>query len=526
MRMAIDYRTYRLNRKECVRLAVVLTAGLLALGLLFYESPLPGAAVCRGGCGRREAVPGRAGKKAGNMVGKDGQMAKSTTKNITEGPIALQIIEFALPLMFGNVFQMLYNTADSIVVGNFVGTEALAAVGATTMITYMAIFFFNGFATGAGVVIANYFGGKNFERLHDAIETTMAATLAACLIFTLAGTLGAGVMLRLMATPDDVLGDAETYLRIYFLGVTGLLIYNMGAGILRAVGDTTRPLYFLILTSLLNIFLDILFVISFHMGIAGVAWATILSQFISSAMVLLVLLRTKDVYRFSFRDMRIDGGILRKIFAIGLPAGIQSIITSFSNVFVQSYINYFGSVVIAGWTCYNKLDSFLMLPMSSMAMAATTFVSQNLGAGKTDRVRKGSIYGTLCSIGIAELVGVIVFTTAPWLMAAFNRDPDVISYGVQQAHIETLFWCLLGLSHCCAGILRGAGKAKVSMIVMLLCWCVIRITYITVTVSIIPDIRVVFWAYPITWTLSGILFMGYFKTQWKKVISQSTITVE
>ena len=218
--------------------------------------------------------------------------------------------------------------------------------------------------------------------------------------------------------------------------------------------------------------------------------------------------------------------MLKRILAIGLPSGVQNSIISLANVIVQSNINKFGPHAMAGCGVYFKIEGFGFLPITCFAMALSTFVSQNLGAGKTDRVRKGSIYGTLCSMGIAELVGVVVFTAAPWLMAAFNRDPDVIGFGVQQAHIETLSWCLLGLSHCCAGILRGAGKAKVSMIVMLLCWCAIRITYITITVSIIPDIRVVFWAYPITWTLSGILFLGYFKTRWKKVISQSTITVE
>ncbi|WP_235986048.1 MATE family efflux transporter [Clostridium vitabionis] len=478
---------------------------------------LPGAAVCRGGCGRREAVPGRAGKKAGNMVGKDGQMAKSTTKNITEGPIALQIIEFALPLMFGNVFQMLYNTADSIVVGNFVGTEALAAVGATTMITYMAIFFFNGFATGAGVVIANYFGGKNFERLHDAIETTMAATLAACLIFTLAGTLGAGVMLRLMATPDDVLGDAETYLRIYFLGVTGLLIYNMGAGILRAVGDTTRPLYFLILTSLLNIFLDILFVISFHMGIAGVAWATILSQFISSAMVLLVLLRTKDVYRFSFRDMRIDWGILRKIFAIGLPAGIQSIITSFSNVFVQSYINYFGSVVIAGWTCYNKLDQFIMLPMQSMAMASTTFVSQNVGARKMRRADEGTWTCIRITLAITLVVAALLWVFSPQATRLFSADPEVIAAGVRFLKAIVFFTAFNCVNQVLAGSLRGRGDSRGPMILMLLGFVAVRQTYLFLVTRFFINTPVsVGFGYPVGWMATCVMEVLYFRHQRKK----------
>ncbi len=262
-------------------------------------------------------------------------MGKTTTKDMTEGSIIGQIVMFSLPLMFGNIFQMLYNTVDSIVVGNFVGKEALAAVGSTTMIVNMLVFFFNGFSVGAGVLISRYFGGKNLERLHKAIETTMATTFVFCVLFTIIGSLGVKPMLRFMATPDDVMADATTYLRIYFLGFSGLLIYNMGSGILRAVGDTTRPLMFLILTSLMNIALDLLFVIVLHTGIAGVAYATIISQFISAILILVLLTGSKDIYRFVWKDICIDFGILRRIFVVGLPAGIQSVITAFSNVFVQ-----------------------------------------------------------------------------------------------------------------------------------------------------------------------------------------------
>lgn len=275
---------------------------------------------------------------------------------MTTGTIWKELLQFALPLMVGNVFQMLYNAIDSIVVGNFVGTRALAAIGATTIIVYMAIFFFNGFSVGAGVVIANFFGAKNQKSLHTAIETTMAATFLLCIIFTAAGILLVNPLLHLMNTPANVFKPAAAYLRIYFGGITGLLIYNMGSGILRAVGDTTRPLYFLILTSLLNIVLDLLFVCGFHMGIAGAAWATILSQFISAALTLLLLLFTKDIYRFTIEDIQIHPATLKKILALGLPTGFQAVITSFSNVFVQGYINHFGATVMAGWACYNKLD--------------------------------------------------------------------------------------------------------------------------------------------------------------------------
>ena len=295
------------------------------------------------------------------MAGSSAAPVKTTTRNMTEGSIAGQVILFALPLMLGNVFQMLYNTVDSIVVGNFVGTQALAAVGSTTMIVNMMVFFFNGFSTGAGVVIANYFGARNLKALHKAIETTMAATFVLSVLFTLAGVAAVRPMLRFMATPEDVFGEATTYLQIYIGGISGLLIYNMGSGILRAVGDTMRPLYFLVLTSVLNILLDLLFVLGFHCGIEGVAWATVISQFISALLILALLTRSNDIYRLTWHDLRIDRAILGSIFAIGLPAGIQSVITAFSNVFVQSYINFFGSSCMAGWSCYNKLDQFVML---------------------------------------------------------------------------------------------------------------------------------------------------------------------
>ncbi|MBQ3424624.1 MAG: MATE family efflux transporter, partial [Clostridia bacterium] len=300
----------------------------------------------------------------------------SSTRSMTSGPILRQILLFSLPLMVGNIFQMMYNTVDSIVVGNFVGREALAAVGSTTMIVNMLVFFFNGFSVGAGVVIAQHFGARDMERLHSAIETTMAATFVMCLLFTLLGVGTVRPMLRLMATPDDVFEDASTYLTIYFWGFSGLLIYNIGSGILRAVGDTTRPLMFLILTSLLNIVLDLVFVLGLHSGIAGVAYATILSQLLSALLTLRLLTKSRDIYRLTWTDLRIEFPVLGRILSVGLPAGIQSVITAFSNVFVQSYINHFGSACMAGWSCYNKLDQFIMLPMQFTAMAATTFVSQ------------------------------------------------------------------------------------------------------------------------------------------------------
>ena len=451
---------------------------------------------------------------------------KNGTTLLTEGSILGKLFGFAVPLFLGNLFQQLYNTCDSLIVGNFVGSEALAAVSSSGSLIFLLVGLFNGIAMGAGVVIARYFGAREPEHLRRAIHATVFFGIVAGLALTALGILLTPLLLRWMGTPESVLPQSIIYFRVYFAGALAVVLYNVAVGILQAVGDSKHPLYYLMISSGVNVVLDLLFVAVLGFGVGAAALATTIAQSLSAVLAFYRLTRPGTEYQIIWRQVRMDAPMLKRILAIGLPSGIQNSIISLANVIVQSNINQFGPHAMAGCGVYFKIEGFGFLPITCFAMALSTFVSQNLGAGKTERVRKGSIYGTLCSIGIAELVGVIVCTTAPWLMAAFNRDPDVIGFGVQQAHIETLFWCLLGLSHCCAGILRGAGKAKVSMIVMLLCWCAIRITYITITVSIIPDIRVVFWAYPITWTLSGIMFMGYFKTQWKKVIAQNTLTVE
>ena len=435
------------------------------------------------------------------MTGSSATPRKTTVRNMTEGSIVKQITLFALPLMLGNIFQMLYNTVDSIVVGNFVGTEALAAVGATTMIVNMMVFFFNGFSTGAGVVIANYFGARDMKALHKAIETTMAATFVLSVLFTIVGVAGVKPMLRFMATPEDVFGEATVYLQIYIGGISGLLVYNMGSGILRAVGDTMRPLYFLILTSVLNILLDLLFVLGFHRGIEGVAWATILSQFISAFLTLLLLTRSKDIYRLTWRDLKIDRAILGRIFAVGLPAGIQSVITAFSNVFVQSYVNFFGSSCMAGWSCYNKLDQFVMLPMQSMAMAATTFVSQNIGAGKDARADKGTVVTVSMSVGVTALIVTLLCLFAAPAVGLFTPDDSVIAYGVLFVRANCFFLLFNCVNHVLAGALRGRGDSKGPMIIMLLAFVGIRQVYLFVVTHFIANTPfLVGFGYPVGWT--------------------------
>ena len=435
---------------------------------------------------------------------------RTTARDMTRGSIPRQILLFSLPLMLGNIFQMLYNTVDMYVVGNFVSTQAQAAIGSTTMITNMAVFFFNGFSVGAGVLIGQRFGARDMERLHVAVETTIAMTFVFSAVFTAAGALAVPAMLRFMSTPEDVFLDADRYLTIYFLGISGLLIYNIGSGILRAVGDTTRPLMFLILTSVLNIFLDLLFVIRFHMGIAGVAYATILSQFISAILTLMLLTRSRDIYRLVWRDLRIDMGVLRRIFAVGLPAGVQSVITAFSNVFVQSYVNAFGSACMAGWSCYNKLDSFIMLPMSSMAMAATTFVSQNIGAKQPERARRGAFITVGMSVGITAVIAAVLVLFADSAVWLFNKDPEVIRYGGLFMRTNTFFLLFNCINHVSAGALRGRGDSRGPMIVMLTAFVGIRQVYLFLVTRLVANTpRLVGLGYPVGWLSCTLLMAAY-----------------
>ena len=443
------------------------------------------------------------------------KLRHAATRDMTTGSIVRQIILFSLPLMLGNIFQMMYNTVDSIVVGNFVGKEALAAVGSTTMIVNMLVFFFNGFSVGAGVVIAQHFGARDPERLHSAVETTVAVTFAMCVLFTLIGVAGVRPMLRLMSTPDDVFEDAATYLTIYFWGFSGLLIYNTGSGILRAVGDTTRPLIFLALTSLLNIALDLAFVIGLKAGIAGVAYATVISQLVSAILTLRLLTRTEDIYRLTWRDLRIEWPVLRRIFAVGLPAGVQSVITAFSNVFVQSYVNHFGSGCMAGWSCYNKLDQFIMLPMQSTAMAATTFVSQNIGAKQYARADRGTWITILLSLGVTLFVAVPLVIFAEPAVRLFSQDPSVIEFGVLFMRSNTFFLLFNCVNHTLAGALRGRGDSQAPMFIMLLSFVVIRQIYLFVVTRFVANTPfLVGFGYPVGWMCCCAIEVTYYLVRW------------
>ena len=444
-------------------------------------------------------------------------MQKTTAKDMTEGPILRLLIAFALPLMLGNVFQMLYNTVDSVIVGNFVSKQALAAIGATTMIVNLFVFFFNGFSIGAGVVIGQYFGARDMEKLHDAIETTMAATFILSLLFSLLSIVIVDPMLRMMSTPEDVFHDASVYLHIYLGGIAGLLIFNMGSGVLRAVGDSTRPLYFLIFTSLLNIALDLFFVLVLKMGVAGAAVATIISQFTSAALILVLLSRTRDIYRLEWRELKIKWPILHRVFAIGLPAAVQSVITAFSNVFVQGYINVFGSDVMAGWSSYNRLDQFIMLPMQSMAMSATTFVSQNIGAGNDRRSDRGTVAALGLTCAVTGSIIALLVAYAPGAVRLFSPDEAVIRYGVLFIRTNVVFLLFNCINHVLAGALRGRGDSRGPMIIMLASFVALRQIYLFVVTHFIANTpKIVGIGYPVGWVSCCAAELLYFALKRRK----------
>lgn len=442
---------------------------------------------------------------------------KTTTRDMTTGPIVSRMIFYAIPILLGNLFQLLYNTVDTIVVGHYVGTKALAAVGSTTMIVNVMVLFFNGISVGAGVVISRYFGAKEYDRLHDSIETTMAMTFLLSTLFTIVGVGFVKPMLFFMQTPEDVFHDATIYLQTYFAGISGLMIYNMGSGILRAVGDSKRPLMFLIFTSILNILLDLFFVIILHMGIFGVSFATILSQFVSAFLVLALITGTKDLYRFSWRDLHIDFGILKDIFSIGFPTAIQAMFTSLSNVFVQSYVNFFGSACMAGWSVYNKLGQFVFTPMHSMSDAAATFVGQNIGAHDEKRAHQGTIIAVGLSLSVTGAVVFFLMIFARSASGIFTTDAQVIDFGTMFLRVNGLFLLCNCVNHVLAGAIRGRGDSKGPMIIMLICFMVVRQAYLfIITRFFINTPAVVGLSYPVGWAMCCITEILYYRVKWNK----------
>ena len=422
---------------------------------------------------------------------------------------------FALPVFLGNVFQQLYNAFDSWCVGNYISDSALAAVSSSGSLSFMMVSFFYGVAMGAGVIIARAYGAKEYNSMEKAIHTAITAGLVAGIFLSVVGVVFTPTILQWMGTPEDVLPESITYFRYYFVGAVFIVLYNVFVGILHAVGDSRHPLYYLICSTIINMILDMLFVAVLGFGVGAAALATTLSQGISALLCFIHLLRIDAPYRVSIRKLRIHKNSLVDIVRYGLPSGVQNSVISLANVVVQANINSFGKAAMAGCGSYSKLEGFAFLPVTCFTQALSTFVGQNLGAGRYDRVKKGVGFGIACSCTIAELVGIILYLFAPHLIGMFTDSPESIRYGTMHMRTISLFYCLLAFSHCIASIMRGAGKATVPMFTMLAIWCVFRVAYVSVAVKLVNQLTTVSWAYPITWSLSGIVFLIYFlKADW------------
>ena len=430
--------------------------------------------------------------------------------NLTEGPIGRGLFRFMIPIFLGQLLQQLYNMADAWVVGNFASNDAFAAVSLSSNVNMSVITFFAGIAVGGGVVISKYFGAQDEEKLRCAVHTNFLLGIVFSVFATLIGLFFVPILLGWLNTPDSVMVEARLYFGIYFAGVSTVIMYNICMNIMRAVGDSVHPLYYLIFSSIVNMILDLIFVAGFQWSAAGAAVATVIAQGLSVLLCMIRMVKDGGAATIHFKELRFNGSMIRQVITQGLPTGLQNSVISVGNLVVQSNINTFGAFAISGQGAFAKLEGIAFLPIMSMSMALTTFVSQNLGAKQYDRAKKGARFGILCSIVIAELIGVLIYVAAPTLIAAFNGDPEVVHYGVMQARTIALFYFLLAFSHCIAAVLRGSGHAAVPMIVMLCVWCLFRVSYITVAVHYIPDIRVIFWAYPLTWSISSVIFLYLF----------------
>ncbi len=442
----------------------------------------------------------------------------SNNKDLTEGSITGGMLSFAIPLFIGQLLQQLYSITDAWVIGHFSTNEAFAAVNSSGSLNFLIVGFFSGLALGGGVIISTYFGAKDKEKVERSIHNNFILGIISSVLCTLIGLFFAPKILMLMRVPPEVLPESIAYFRITFLGVTAVIMYNVGMSIMRALGDSIRPMIYLVISTVTNIILDIVFVAVFDLGVSGVAYATVIAQALSAPLCIIKLSGRDDYTKLSFKKLKWDSRIMWEIVAQGLPAGIQNAVISIGNITVQSNVNSFGTAAMSGYGAYVKVEGFVFLPITSMSMTIPTFVSQNLGAGKDERAKKGARFGILSGMAVAESIGLIFFAFAGYFIRFFIEDPAAISYGVTHSRITALFFFLLAFSHCAAGALRGCGKAYIPMITMLSFWCGVRVLYVTQTIKFIPKFAVISWAYPLTWTLSSIVFLiCIFKLDWKKV---------
>ncbi len=441
---------------------------------------------------------------------KDGEKNTAQVLDMTTGNPYSLMLKFTMPLLLSQVFQQMYNTADAFIVGRYLGTNALAAVTSSGNLIFLLVSFFMGLAMGGGVVISRYFGAGDEKQVFRSVHTMMAFGIACGLVLTVVGVAFTPTFLVWMRTDPEVMPEAVSYFRYYFLGALAVVMYNICCSIMNAVGNSKRPLYYLIFSSLVNIVLDLLFIGGFGWGVWAAAVATVISQAASVALCMIYLLREGNIYTVVLSKIRFHKEILLEVISYGLPSGVQNSVIAFANVIVQSQINSFGRLAMAGYGIHAKIEGFVFLPVNSFNMAATTFISQNLGARQYDRARKGARFSILAAVLMAEAIGICYYVLAPQFIGLFDKTPGVVAYGVTQARIVSLFYLLLAFSHSVAAVCRGAGKAFVPMLVMLVVWCGIRIGYIIAVMRLFEEIRYVFWAYPLTWSISSVIYLLYY----------------
>ena len=438
--------------------------------------------------------------------------ASSRAPDLLHGPVFSNMTRFFLPIMLGSLLQQLYSMVDAVVLGRLVGKTALAAVGGSDLaIINLVVGFFVGLASGACVVVSQHYGAGEDGAVRRAVHTAILFSVVIGAVMTALGIGLARPILVLLDPPAETLEDSIVYLQWYFAGMIPSMVYNMGAGILRAVGDSTRPFYFLVVSAVINTVLDLVFVLVFDMGVAGVAWATIIAQGVSALLVVLTLMHSHTCIRLRLRELRIKFDVLKQILFIGVPAAVQMAITAFSNVFVQSYINVFGADCMSGWTAYSKIDQFIVLPMQSISLAATTFVGQNLGHGSLERAHNGTRIGMMMALVTTAVLLVPVLIFAPALVTFFNAKAEVVAYGSLFLRYISPFYLVMCTYQIHAGALRGAGNSRVPMIIMLASFVLFRQLYLFVTARLFPgNVNAVAFAYPAGWVLCSVLMLTYY----------------
>ena len=432
---------------------------------------------------------------------------KKTAINLTEGPIIKNLLLFAIPLFAGQLLQQCYNVVDAWVVGNYADNDAFAAVSSAGSVTHLIVGFFNGIAIGGGVIISKYFGAKEEENVVKSMHTVFLFGIIASILSTIVGLILVPHMLVWMKTPESVMQNSLMYFQIYFAGVSTVIMYNICMSIMRALGDSVHPLYYLMLSSMVNVVLDLLFVAIFHWGVAGAAIATVIAQGVSVALCLVRMFKIHDYTRLDFSKIRFYKDIMGEVIKQGLPTGVQNSVISIGNIAVQTNINSFGSYAMAGVGAFSKIEGFVFLPIMSMSMSLPTFISQNLGAKQYDRAKKGATFGIVSGMILAEVMGIIMNLNAPSLLSIFVDTAESVQFGVTHVKVTSLFFFLLALTHCSAGVLRGCGKSFIPMVTMLAFWCGVRVTYVTVILKIIPEFQMISWAYPLTWALSSVVLL-------------------